>query len=65
VDVGQWLDAKHAAVAAHVTQIRPNSRILALTPAERRLVSPTEDFTLRASRVATSLPETDLFAGLR
>jgi LmbE family N-acetylglucosaminyl deacetylase len=65
VDVGPWLEAKYSALAAHVTQVRPNSRILALTPAERRLISPTEDFTLRASRVATALPETDLFAGLR
>jgi mycothiol S-conjugate amidase len=65
VDVGPWLEAKNSAVAAHITQIRPDSRILALTPAERRLISPTEDFTLRASRVATALPEVDLFAGLR
>jgi len=64
VDVTPWLEAKYAAVAAHVTQVPRDSRILALTPAQRRLVSPTEDFTLRASRVPTVFPETDLFAGM-
>jgi mycothiol S-conjugate amidase len=65
VDVGPWLEARHAALLEHVSQIAPDSRILALTPAERRVVSPTEDFTLRGSRVDARIPEDDLFAGLR
>lgn len=65
VDVGPHLDEKTAAMRAHRSQIDPRSRPFALRPETRRAVSPTEDFSLCESRVPVSLPETDLFAGLR
>ncbi|MGZ4172682.1 MAG: PIG-L deacetylase family protein [Solirubrobacteraceae bacterium] len=65
VDVGPQLDRKNEAMRAHRTQIDPRSRPFALRPETRRSVSPTEDFSLCASRVGVMLPENDLFAGLR
>lgn len=65
VDVGAYVEAKYAAMAEHKTQIAPNGGLFALTPEERRRVSPTDDFTLLESRVETLLPEDDLFSGLR
>ncbi|MGZ3586906.1 MAG: PIG-L deacetylase family protein [Candidatus Limnocylindrales bacterium] len=65
VDVGPYLEAKYLAMAAHRTQIAPDADLFALSPAERRRVTPTEDFTLRDARLPVQLPENDLFAGLR
>ena len=64
IDVAKFTANKYRALRAHRTQIRPDSDRFALTAEERSRVSPTEDFTLRAARVATSVPEHDLFAGL-
>jgi N-acetyl-1-D-myo-inositol-2-amino-2-deoxy-alpha-D-glucopyranoside deacetylase len=65
VDVSPYIPAKLCAMAEHRTQIAPNSARFALTAEERQRVSPTENFTLRASRVEARLPEDDLFSGLR
>jgi LmbE family N-acetylglucosaminyl deacetylase len=65
VDVSAYIPAKFCAMGEHRTQIAPNSARFALTPEERQRVSPTENFTLRASRVEVRLPEDDLFSGLR
>jgi mycothiol S-conjugate amidase len=65
VAVGGFLEAKYAALREYRSQIPSNESFFALTPAQRRQVSPTEDFTLRVSRVATSAPEDDLFSGIR
>ena len=65
VDVGAFLGAREAALREHRTQISPDSPLFALSPAERRRVDPTEDFTLIESRVPVHVPEDDLFAGLR
>ncbi len=65
VDVGPQLALKAEAMRAHRSQIDPQSHAFALSPEARRSVSPTEDFSLCESRVPVSLPETDLFAGLR
>jgi N-acetyl-1-D-myo-inositol-2-amino-2-deoxy-alpha-D-glucopyranoside deacetylase len=65
VDVHDYIDAKHAAMREHVTQLSPSFLFLALTPDDWREHLPTEDFTLRVSRVGVRLPEDDLFAGLR
>jgi LmbE family N-acetylglucosaminyl deacetylase len=59
VDVRPWLDAKRLALGEHRTQIAENR------DAKRYMVIPLELFTLAASRVSTTAPETDLFAGLR
>lgn len=65
VDVTDQIDAKYAALREHVTQLSPRMIFLALTPDDWRELLPTEDFTLRVSRVGVRLPENDLFAGLR
>jgi mycothiol S-conjugate amidase len=64
VDVRPWLAARLLAIREFRTQVRPTSDLLALTADELRAISPTEDFSLRASRVAASMPEDDLFAGI-
>jgi mycothiol S-conjugate amidase len=65
IDIRPWLEAKYAALAEHRTQIDPSGSVFALTPRERQRVTPTEDFTLRATSVTKDLQEDDLFAGLR
>jgi len=65
VDVRLQIDAKHAAMREHVTQLSPKSTFLALTPDDWRELMPSEEFTLRESRVGVRIPEDDLFAGLR
>lgn len=65
IDVTEFTANKYRALQAHRSQIRADSDRFALTAEERSRVSPTEDFTLSASRITTSRPEDDLFAGLR
>jgi mycothiol S-conjugate amidase len=65
IDVSRFTANKYRALHAHMTQIKPDSDRFALTAEERSRVCPTEDFTLSASRVPTTCPEDDLFAGLR
>ncbi len=65
VDVHAYIDAKHAAMREHVSQLSPTMTFLALTPDDWRELLPTEDFTLRVSRIGVRIPEDDLFAGLR
>jgi mycothiol conjugate amidase Mca len=64
VDVADFVAAKRAAMAEHVTQLSPTFPFLAITPDDWRELMPTEDFTLRASRIGVRIPEDDLFAGL-
>ena len=49
----------------HMMARYPETFELALTADDWRELMPTEDFTLRVSRVPVRLPEDDLFAGLR
>jgi N-acetyl-1-D-myo-inositol-2-amino-2-deoxy-alpha-D-glucopyranoside deacetylase len=65
VDVSDYLAAKRAAMEEHVTQLSPKMTFLALTVEDWRELMPTEDFTLRVSRVGVRIAEDDLFAGLR
>lgn len=65
VDVGRYLQAKYAAMREHRTQLSPAAAVFALTADQRRRIDPAESYTLVASRVQTTLPEDDLFAGLR
>jgi LmbE family N-acetylglucosaminyl deacetylase len=65
VDVSSWLLAKHAALREHVTQMAPDNPFVALSPEDWQAIAPTEDFTLRESRVGVRIPEDDLFAGVR
>jgi LmbE family N-acetylglucosaminyl deacetylase len=62
---GEPLEAKWRAVTRHVTQISGESFFMALGIDAWRRAWSREAFVLRESRVETTLPETDLFAGLR
>src|SRR5699024_8842626 len=64
VECGDYCPQREAALRAHATQIDPAGAFLA-TPAEvQKKLWPTEEFELAKTRVATSLPEDDLFAGI-
>jgi LmbE family N-acetylglucosaminyl deacetylase len=65
IDVADFIDAKYAALGEHVTQLARDGFFLALTADDWRELMPTEDFTLKVSRIGVRLPEDDLFAGLR
>ena len=54
-----------AALRAHATQIDPAGAFLITPAADQRRLWPTEEFELACTRVATDLPETDLFAGIQ
>ncbi|MFP5371715.1 MAG: mycothiol conjugate amidase Mca [Actinomycetes bacterium] len=53
------------ALIAHATQVDPNGRWFACPLDVQRTAWPTEDFQLARSLVDTTLPEDDLFAGVR
>ena len=52
------------ALKRHVTQISETSPFMALGVEGWRELGARETFILRAARVPTDVPETDLFAGL-
>ena len=64
VDITPYLDQKWAAIRRHVTQISLESPFMLLGLEGWREAWSTESYILRESRVPTTLPETDLFAGL-
>ena len=64
VAVGPYIERRQAALAEYRSQIAPRSELLAISPAELRVLHPTEDFALVAARIPVQLPEDDLFAGL-
>ena len=65
IDVADFIAAKYAALGEHVTQLPRDGFFLALTADDWRELMPTEEFTLKESRIGVRLPEDDLFAGLR
>jgi mycothiol conjugate amidase Mca len=64
VDIRDEWERKLLALREHVTQLGPESFLLAFSADEWRRHQPTEDFTLRVSHAPVRLPEDDLFAGL-
>lgn len=64
IDIADVLDRKWAAVGRHVTQIEADSSFMLLGLDGWRRYWSKESYILRESRVPTSPPETDLFAGL-
>lgn len=64
VDVSRWLDRKRAAMAAHRTQIGPDSFFLNSPPNDVPNHFGVEEFVLEQGSRAVGL-EDDLFAGLR
>jgi mycothiol S-conjugate amidase len=65
VPCAEYFGLRNEALLAHATQIDPNGRWFSVPLELQQRVWPTEDFRLASSRVATDLPEDDLFAGLR
>lgn len=65
IDIGPWFDVRLEALLAHATQVDPESAFWFGLPREiARSVHPFEDYILAHSRVETTLPEDDLFAGI-
>jgi mycothiol S-conjugate amidase len=65
IDIEPWFDVRLEALLAHATQVDPDSAFWFGLPREiARSVHPFEDYILAFSRVATEVPETDLFAGI-
>lgn len=64
VDVTDVIDRKWAAIWRHVTQMSPDSPFLRFGEAAWREFWAREAYVLRESRVPTTIPETDVFAGL-
>jgi mycothiol S-conjugate amidase len=60
-----YYEVRDAALRAHATQIDPDSRWFAVPLDLQREVWPTEEYELARSLVDTTLPEDDLFEGLR
>lgn len=64
VSCADYFPQREQALIAHATQIDPAGAFLA-TPVEvQQELWPTEEFELAQSRVQSTLPETDLFAGI-
>ena len=65
VECAEYFGVRDAALLAHATQIDPNGFWFAIPHQVQEEAWPTEDYQLVDSKVETSLPEDDLFAGLR
>ena len=65
VPCADWFPRRDAALIAHATQVDPEGGFFRIPLAVQRAAWPTEDFELTTSFVDTTLPEDDLFAGVR
>jgi mycothiol S-conjugate amidase len=65
VEVADFFDRRDAALVAHASQIDPGGFFFAVPRDIEVDVWSTEEFELADSRVPTSTPEDDLFAGVR
>jgi N-acetyl-1-D-myo-inositol-2-amino-2-deoxy-alpha-D-glucopyranoside deacetylase len=67
IDIRKHLAAKRSAIQAHATQIKPDGPLLMLSEEDQIALGAREQYRLIAHRlkVAPTLPEEDLFAGLR
>lgn len=66
VQVGEWYQVRTDALLAHATQVDPTEKFWFGVPHEvASTIEPYDSYILADSRVATDLPEDDLFAGLR
>ncbi|MBY6538576.1 mycothiol conjugate amidase Mca [Rhodococcus sp. BP-349] len=64
VECADFFQQRDDALRAHRTQIDPNGRFFAVPVDVQKKLWPTEEYELARTRVRTSLPETDLFAGI-
>lgn len=65
INISRFLEVRDAALLAHATQVDPDGFFFAVSNEIKREVWPTEDYQLRHSRVGVTLPESDLFEGVR
>lgn len=65
IDVRDYLQRRDDALRAHRTQVDPDGPFFALDHDVQTQAWPTDDYELRTSRIGVTLPEDDLFAGLR
>jgi mycothiol S-conjugate amidase len=65
VTCGDFFEIRDKALTAHATQIDPVGGWFHVPLEIRKEVWPTEEYELAKSLVDTSLPEDDLFSGLR
>jgi mycothiol S-conjugate amidase len=65
IECADWFAQRDAALLAHATQVDPDGRWFMVPLEVQRAAWPTEDYQLARSLVDTSLPEDDLFAGIR
>jgi len=65
VPCAEFFAVRDAALIAHATQIDPTGRWFACPLEVQQRIWPTEDYELARSLVDSSVPEDDLFAGIR
>jgi mycothiol S-conjugate amidase len=65
VPCADWFPRRDAALLAHATQVDPDGFWFAVPTSIQQAAWPTEDYELARSLVSTSIPEDDLFAGIR
>ncbi|WP_436737049.1 mycothiol conjugate amidase Mca [Streptomyces sp. BBFR102] len=65
VPCADFFEIRDKALVAHATQIDPEGGWFRIPMELQKEVWPTEEYELAKSHVATSLPEHDLFAGIR
>jgi mycothiol S-conjugate amidase len=65
VPCGDYFAVRDQALIAHATQVDPTGRWFSVPLDLQKAAWPTEDFQLARSLVDTSVPEDDLFAGIR
>lgn len=64
VRVGDFLEARDEALRSHASQVAPDSFFFFWPNDIQRQAWPFEDFQLAVSLIDTTIPETDLFAGI-
>ena len=64
VPAGEFFEVRDAALRSHASQVAPDSDFFFWPNDVQREAWPTEDFQLISSTVETTLPESDLFAGI-
>ncbi|MEO6086018.1 MAG: mycothiol conjugate amidase Mca [Umezawaea sp.] len=65
IECGEFFEQRDEALKAHATQIDPDSRWFFIPLEMQRRLWPTEEYELARSLVDSTVPEDDLFAGLR
>ncbi|WP_188546165.1 mycothiol conjugate amidase Mca [Rhodococcoides trifolii] len=64
VECAEYFPVRDEALRAHRTQIDPNGQFFSMPMDVQQKLWPTEEYELARTRVRTSIPENDLFAGL-